>query len=200
MVYAPEKPKTFSLPRRRFTREEYHRLGELGFFRNERVELIEGDIVCMSPISPLHATCVHQVFHWFTQVFPDAYVRMQQPLVIGDSEPEPDIAVVPGKPGDYRHAHPTTALLVVEVAQTSVEYDREVKGALYAKAGIPEYWLVNLEQHCMEVYRDPAPTGEGHAYRSRRVYTPGELLAPLNRPENTVKVEELLLSQELTDR
>lgn len=200
MVYTVEKPSTFTIPRRRFTHEEYHRLGELGFFRGERVELIEGDIVRTSPISPLHATCVHCVFLWLSRVFDEAYVRMQHPLVIGGSEPEPDIAVVAGKPGDYREAHPTTAILVVEVAQTSAEYDREVKAPLYARAGIPEYWIVNLDEGCIGVYRDPAPLGEGYTYRSRRVYVQGEQLSPLQKPEVTVKVEELLLSQELTDR
>lgn len=194
MVYTVEKPSTFTIPRRRFTHEEYHRLGELGFFRGERVELIEGDIVRMSPISPLHATCVHRIFLWLSRVFDEAYVRMQQPLVIGDSEPEPDIAVVPGKPGDYREAHPTTAILVVEVAQTSAEYDREVKAALYARAGIPEYWIVNLDEGYIEVYRDPAPMGEGYIYRSRRIYTQGEQITCLKNPEATVKVEECLLS------
>lgn len=101
---------------------------------------------------------------------------------------------MPGKPGDYREAHPTTAILVVDVAQTSAEYDREVKAPLYARAGIPEYWIVNLDEGCMEVYRDPAPMGEGYIYRSRRLYTQGEQITCLNNPEATVKVEECLLS------
>jgi len=169
-------------------------MAEAGLFNGERVELIEGDIVRMSPISPLHAACVHRVFEWISGVFSGACVRMQQPLVIGDSEPEPDIAVVPGKLEDYLDAHPTTALLVVEVAQTSVEYDREVKLPLYARAGVPEYWIVNLDEGCIEVYRDPAPMGGGYAYRSRRIYTKGEQIACLQKPEKVVKVEELLLA------
>ncbi|MCS6831334.1 MAG: Uma2 family endonuclease [bacterium] len=194
MVYTLEKTRTFEISRRRFTREEYHRLGELGFFRGERVELIEGDIVRMSPVSPLHGEVVTLIAETLWNLFGKGYrVRVQQPLAIGDSEPEPDIAVVAGKPGDYREAHPTTALLVVEVAQTSVEYDREVKAPLYARAGVPEYWIVNLDEGCIEVYRDPAPLGEGYAYRSRRLYTRGEQIAPLQKPEATVKVEELLL-------
>lgn len=194
MVYAMDKPKTLTIPRRRFTREEYYRMAEMGLFNGERVELIEGDIVRMSPISPLHAACLHRVFEWISGVFSGACVRMQQPLVIGDSEPEPDIAVVPGKLEDYLDAHPTTALLVVEVAQTSVEYDREVKAPLYARAGVPEHWIVNLDEGCIEVYRDPAPMGEGYTYRLRRIYTKGEQIACLQKPESTVKVEELLLS------
>lgn len=195
MVYTIEKPSTFTLPRRRFTREEYYRMAEMGLFDGERVELIEGDIVRMSPVSPLHGEIVTLIAEKLWTLFGRGYrVRVQQPLAIGDSEPQPDIAVVPGKPGDYREAHPTTAILVVEVAQTSAEYDREVKAPLYARAGIPEYWIVNLDEGCIEVYRDPAPMGEGYIYRSRRIYTQGEQITCLNNPEATVKVEECLLS------
>jgi Uma2 family endonuclease len=194
MIQTLEQPKTVTIPRRRFTREEYYLLGAMGFFRGERVELIEGDIIQMSPVSAEHVTCVHRMFQWLLQVFHDATVRMQSPLNLGDSEPEPDIAVVPGKAGDYAHAHPTTALLVVEVAQTSLEYDREVKAPLYARAGIPEYWIVNLDGQCIEVYRDPAPMGEGFGYRSRRIYMKGEQIAPLQKPKGSVSVDELLLA------
>ena len=194
MVQTLEQPKTVPIPRRRFTREEYYRLAEIGFFQGERVELIEGEIVKMSPISPLHGEVVTLLAERLWQLFGEGYrVRVQLPLSLGDSEPEPDIAVVPGKVGDYVHAHPTTALLVVEVAQTSLEYDREVKAPLYARGGIPEYWIVNLDGHCIEVYRDPAPMGEGYGYRSRRIYMMGEPIAPLQKPESAVKVDELLL-------
>lgn len=195
MAYTIEKASTFTLPRRRFTREEYYRMAEMGLFHGERVELIEGDIVRMSPVSPLHGEIVTLIAEKLWTLFGRGYrVRVQQPLAIGDSEPEPDIAVVPGKPGDYREAHPTTAVLVVEVAQTSAEYDREVKAPLYARAGIPEYWIVNLDEGCIEVYRDPAPMGEGYIYRSRRIYTQGEQITCLRNPEATVKVEECFLS------
>lgn len=195
MVYAMDKPKTLTIPRRRFTREEYYRMAEAGLFNGERVELIEGDIVRMSPVGPLHGEIVTLIAEKLWALFGSGYrVRVQQPLVIDDSEPEPDIAVVPGKPGDYREAHPTTALLVVEVSQTSAEYDREVKAPLYARAGVPEYWIVNLDEGCIEVYRDPAPMGEGYTYRLRRIYTKGEQIACLQKPEKVVKVEELLLA------
>jgi len=194
MVQTLEQPKTVPIPRRRFTREEYYRMAELGLFRGERVELIEGDIIKMSPVSAEHVTCVHRLFQWLFQVFSDATVRIQSPLNLGDSEPEPDIAVVPGKAGDYLHAHPTTALLVVEVAQTSLEYDREVKAPLYARAGIPEYWIVNLDGQCIEVYRDPAPMGEGFGYRSRRIYMRDERIACSYKPDETLSVSDLLFS------
>lgn len=105
-------------------------------------------------------------------------------------EAEPDVAVVPGKPGDYRDAHPKTAVLVVEVAQSSLEYDRQVKGLVYAGANIPEYWLVNLEERCVEVYRDPAPE---IGYRWRRIYTPGETLSCLQKPDSPINVSDLLV-------
>lgn len=195
MVQTSEKPKTVNIPRRRFTREEYYRLADLGLFRGERVELIEGEIVKMSPISPLHGEIVTLLAERLWKLFGEGYrVRVQLPLSLNDSEPEPDIAVVPGKAGDYLHAHPTTALLVVEVAQTSLEYDREVKATLYARAGIPEYWIINLDEQCVEVYRDPAPMGEGYGYRLRRIYMKGESLAPLQKPEGAIKVDELLLA------
>ena len=195
MVQTLEQPKTVLIPPRRFTREEYYRLAEIGFFQGERVELIEGEIVKMSPVSPLHGEVVTLLAERLWQLFGEGYrVRVQLPLSLGDSEPEPDIAVVPGKAGDYLHAHPTTALLVVEVAQTSLEYDREVKALLYARAGIPEYWIVNLDAQCIEVYRDPAPMGEGFGYRSRRIYMKGEQIAPLQKPEASVSVDELLLA------
>ena len=195
MVQTLEHPKTVPIPRRRFTREEYYRLAEIGFFQGERVELIEGEIVKMSPISPLHGEVLTLLAERLWQLFGEGYrVRVQLPLSLGDSEPEPDIAVVPGKAGDYVHAHPTTALLVVEVAQTSLEYDREVKAPLYARAGIPEYWIVNLDGQCIEVYRDPAPMGEGFGYRSRRIYMRDERIACSYKPDETLSVSDLLFS------
>lgn len=105
-------------------------------------------------------------------------------------EAEPDVAVVLGKPGDYRDAHPKTAVLVVEVAQSSLEYAWQVKGLLYADANIPEYWLVNLEERCVEVYRDPTPE---IGYRWRRIYTPGETLSCLQKPDSPINVSDLLV-------
>ncbi len=191
MVQTLENKPVVCAERRRFTPEEYHRMAEIGLFDGERVELIEGEIVRMSPIGPAHTVCTHNVFSCLQQLLGDVFfVRMQSPLSLGDSEPEPDVAVVPGKPGDYRDAHPSTAVLVVEVAQSSLEYDRQVKGLLYARAGIPEYWLVNLEDRCVEVYRDPdAQIG----YRSRRIYKSGEALTCLQKPDSPISVDELLV-------
>ncbi|MER3473230.1 MAG: hypothetical protein C4335_04200 [Armatimonadota bacterium] len=186
-----EREPTPSVQLRRFTPEEYHRMAEIGLFDGERVELIEGEIVQMPPIGPTHTVCTHRGFLCLQRLLGDVFfVRMQSPLSLGDSEPEPDVAVVPGKPTDYISSHPSTAVLVVEVAQSSLEYDRQVKGALYARAGIPEYWLVNLEERRVEVYRDPAPD---LGYRSRRIYMPGETLTCLQKPDNPISVDDLLV-------
>jgi len=111
------------------------------------------------------------------------------PLALGDdSEPEPDVAVVAGSPRDYRDAHPTTAALIVEVADASVAYDRKRKAPLYARAGIPEFWLLVLSEEKLEVYRDPSPLG----YRSRRVLGRGDTVSPLARPDVALTVDDLL--------
>jgi Uma2 family endonuclease len=111
------------------------------------------------------------------------------PLALDDtSEPEPDVAVVPGKARDYTFAHPTTAALVVEVADTSLALDRKTKQAVYARNGIPEYWVVNLQDHCLEVYRGP----QGDQYQFRTVLRHGETVAPLANPDRAIAVADLL--------
>jgi len=190
MVQTLEQLTEVAIPRRKFTREEYYRIAETGVFDGERVELIEGEVVQMSPIGPAHTVSVHAVFACLLSLLGEHYfVRMQSPLSLGDSEPEPDVAVVSGKPGDYREAHPTSAVLAVEVAQSSLDYDRVVKGRLYAQAGIPEYWLVNLEERCVEVYRDPSAD---RGYRFKRIYTPGETFSCLQKPDSPISVETLI--------
>jgi Uma2 family endonuclease len=104
------------------------------------------------------------------------------------SEPEPDLSVVVGSWKDYRETHPSSAVLVVEVADTSLEYDRDRKGSLYARARIADYWIINLPEQCVEVYRDP----EQGIYRSRRRFMPGEKISPLAAPDATINVADLL--------
>jgi Uma2 family endonuclease len=138
---------TATIDTRRWTREEYERLVEQGFFHpEERLELVEGVIYEMTPQSSFHATGVRAVHLALESVFAQGYdVRPQLPLAVGDdSEPEPDIAVVQGAWQDYSHSHPFTAVLVVEVADSSLLHDRKRKTRLYAQAGIPEYWIDNL--------------------------------------------------------
>lgn len=155
---APERPR----PLRRV---EFDRLVEGGAFDDERVELLEGVLVEMNPQSSRHAEITHRLGKQLSaQVGARAEVRVQMPLALSDSsEPEPDIAVV--APGSYADAHPSTAFLVVEVAEASLRKDRAVKAPLYAAAGIGEYWIVNVVDRCIEAHRgghvDVARAGEG---------------------------------------
>ncbi len=180
-----------------WTRDEYHRLADLGFFEERRIELVEGQVMDMAAMRSPHAAAVDLVDTALKAVF-DAgyYIRQQKPFVISDiSEPEPDVAVVPGTIRDYAEAHPTTAALVVEVADTSVSYDRTVKGSLYAKAGIADYWIVNLVQRQLEVYRLPVADDEatyGWRYGEVLTYPPGQTVAPLAAVNGRVAVEDLL--------
>lgn len=182
--------------RRKFTREEYHWLVRHGFFRDEQVELIDGEIIQMPPAGPEHSSAKSRALMAFMHLPTGSYhVRIDDPLVLGEHEPVPDVAVVPGSPNDYLHAHPTTALLVVEIADSSLEYDRTVKGSLYASAGIPEYWIVNLVEQRLEVYREPSSPALGTPfnalYRSMRLYSPEESVSPLFAPDVSVRVGEL---------
>jgi Uma2 family endonuclease len=175
---------------RRWTREEYERLVEQGFFDpEERLELVDGVIREMSPQSGRHATGVLLVHSALSTIFSAGfYIRIQMPLALGfDSEPEPDLAVISGKPLDNPDVHPSTAVLVVEVADSSLLRDRN-KASLYARAEIPEYWLENLVDWCLEVYREP----KDGTYTSRTVLCEGDTVSPQARPEAMIPVASLL--------
>jgi Uma2 family endonuclease len=188
--------------RYRFTPDQFEQLARLGLFDQQRVELIAGEIVQMPPIGPEHGSTVDQTMQSLGRRLPAKpyYLRVQNPLRIGDSEPVPDVAIVPGKPSEYRAHHPTTALLVIEIADASLEYDRTEKMSLYAAAGIPEYWIVNLVERCLEVYREPASPAAGTAfnarYRSLRYYGLDEVVSPLFEPTLEVPVRALLEGEE----
>jgi Uma2 family endonuclease len=142
----------------RYTSASYFALVEQGVLRaDDRVELLEGVIVAMSPQNPRHASATTRVAAALRDALDKrAVIRVQLPLVVGTySVPEPDVAVVSGQAADYDDAHPTTALLVVEVADSSVAEDRLTKAAIYAAANIPEFWIVNLRDDCVEVFRTP---------------------------------------------
>jgi Uma2 family endonuclease len=147
-----------SLPPR-ITVPEYDRMIDQGILKeDERVELIHGEIVAKMPIGEAHIGCVNRLTRLFVRaVGDDVTVSIQNPVRLTDSEPEPDVVLkrsaAPNKPG------PADILLLIEVAESSLEYDREVKGPLYAEAGITEYWIVNLVDGWLEVNRDPRPDG-----------------------------------------
>jgi len=173
---------------RLWTREEYYKMAEAGVFRpSERVELIGGRIVAMSPQNGPRFTALRLVEDQLRIIFNAGYdVRMQGPLDVSpSSQPEPDIAVVRGTARDYAQAHPTTAELIVEVSESTLACDRGEKASLYASASIPEYWVLNLVDHCLEVHRDPIPLpGQPYAYgyRTRAQYFANDTVAPLAAP------------------
>ncbi len=173
-----------------WTRGEYHRIGESGLFAGKRVQLIRGQVIEMSPMKSRHATGIELVNQALrARLGSQGYVREQKPLALTPlSEPEPDIAVVTGSPRDYAQAHPTTAQLVVEVSDSTLKFDQQVKGPLYAEAGIPEYWILNLVDNTLEVYRDP--TSEG--YQTRQVWGSQEQVTSLIEPDQQIPVLELL--------
>ncbi|MEM6552069.1 MAG: Uma2 family endonuclease [Planctomycetota bacterium] len=167
----------------KWTREQYYAAGEAGVFTGRRVELIGGTIVEMAPQKNTHAVCVGLLQGLFTRLYGDAcWVRMQLPLRIKEvSEPEPDVAVVTGSPRDYDE-HPDAALLVVEASDSTLAYDRGAKASLYAAGGIEEYWVVNLIERVLEVYRSPmadAAAAFGAKYGERRVLGVEESVEPM---------------------
>jgi Uma2 family endonuclease len=141
-----------------WTRLEYERLVDLGAFRpGERLELVGGALVVREPQGGPHATAVGLAEDALREAFGAGWtVRAQSPIALDeDSEPEPDIAVVPGSRRDHRRAHPSHPVLIVEVADSSLEFDRSEKAGLYARAGIADYWILNLGGQVLEVYREP---------------------------------------------
>jgi Uma2 family endonuclease len=178
----------------RMTREQYYRLGDLGFFRNRRVELIRGEVLLMSPMNEPHVTGTALTADRLRDVFGTGFfIRTQAPLDLGaDMDPEPDVAVVPGGPRDYS-ATPTMALLIVGVADTSLSYDTTTKAELYAEKSIPEYWVLDLANRRLLVFRDPAPIAAGGAaYRTLLTLSPSESVSPLAVPAAAVAVADLL--------
>lgn len=159
--------------KRRFTVGEYYRLAEVGILtEDDRVELLEGEIFEMSPISSRHAGCVTRLNHLLQdRVKGRAIVSVQNPIRLSDySEPQPDLAVLKFRPDFYsgEHPKPDDVLLLIEVCETSAAFDRQIKVPLYAKFGIPEVWLVDLAQEQIEVYRAPASQGYGEAHTLTR--------------------------------
>jgi Uma2 family endonuclease len=181
--------------RRRFTVDEYYRMAEAGILHeDDRIELIEGEIVEMAPIGSNHASNVDRLTHlFFERVGRGAIIRVQSPIHLGEySEPQPDITLLRPRPDFYASAHPgpQDVLLVAEVAETSIAYDREVKSPIYARAGIREYWIVDLAGESVEVYRDPSPDG----YRLIRLLKHGDRIAPEAFPDVEIAIDDVLLS------
>lgn len=196
----PSEPPQLKRRRRsgryRWTAEQFAWLGEAGVFDDGRVELLDGELYEMT-INPPHATATGLASQVLQAAFGPGYViREQKPLDLGRrSAPEPDVAVVVGSLRDYNASHPTGALLVVEISDTTLRKDRTLKAHIYAAAGIEEYWIVNLVDRQLEVHRrpgaDPARRGR-FRYAEITMIGPDGHAAPLGAPAARVAVADLL--------
>ncbi|MGK7876229.1 MAG: Uma2 family endonuclease [Xenococcaceae cyanobacterium] len=161
------------LLRRKFTVQQYHQMADTGILtENERVELIQGEIIQMSPIGTRHAAYVRRLIKLFSQKLSDrVLVDVQNPVELDDtSEPQPDVALLEPREDFYESAHPQSQdiFLLIEVADTTVAYDREIKIPLYAEDNIAEVWLVDINEQCVEVYREPTLDGYQNVQKLQR--------------------------------
>lgn len=175
---------------RRLTRREYHALYRAGLFEDERVELLYGQLVAMSPTDPSHDRSVTELARiLYARVGHRADVRVQCAFAPSDtSESIPDLVVAPAQTASWRE-HPSEALLVIEVARTSLRKDREVKARLYAQGAVAEYWIVDIDGRCVHVFRDADHRG---SWRAHRVARRGETLAVAALPDVTIAVDDIL--------
>jgi Uma2 family endonuclease len=182
---------------RRWKRVEYDRLVSLGVFEGEPIELIGGQLMVAEPKGEYHSSAIGAAEYALRAVLPPGWiVRTQLPVSLDDeSEPEPDLVVVPGRPGDYRHAHPSRPALAIEVSDSSLAFDRQHKGSLFASAGVTDYWIVNLVDRVLEVYRDPGPDPSapyGWRYRSLVSLGAADVVIPLAFASSRIVVADLL--------
>jgi Uma2 family endonuclease len=173
MAAIPSAPAPY-----RFTREEYYRMWESGLFSDKRVELLDGEIITMPPQNAPHTGKIHRIVRaLFSLVGTNFSIRGQAPIILNDwSEPEPDVAICRFDANDYQDKHPKASdvLLLIEVADTSLAYDRRRKTVAYAASGILEYWIVNLADRRIEVFSDPDPVAQ--RYRQERIVFRGDTL------------------------
>ena len=183
---------------RRWKRVEYERLIELGMFQpGERLELIDGLLVLREPQGSRHAATIRRALEALRGALgPEWQLDSQLPIALDDdSEPEPDVAVVPRDPRAYRDTHPTRPVLVVEVSDSSYRVDHQYKTSLYARAGVPECWIIDLVHEAVEVHRDPEASADspyGWRYRSVQVLRPPATVSPLIVPDHAIPVADLL--------
>jgi len=197
----PEEAEDTGVRPRRWTVEEYYRAAELGIFRpGEKLELIKGEVIQkMSPQEKPHAASIQRVARAMRNAFGDACdVRPQLPMTLPDAtEPEPDVLVADRREDDYLDHHPMPAevRLIVEISDTTLRYDQVKKAAVYAEAGLEDYWILNLKTRCLEVRREPAalpgaPFGFG--YKRLTIHTQEEQVSPLAAPAAVIRVVDLL--------
>ncbi len=179
--------------RKRFTVDEYHKLGKAGVLgENDRIELVEGELIQMAPIGSVHAAIVARLQRLFHAGVPQGFaVWTQNPLSLPpSSEPQPDLALIKPRTDDYLGSLPAASdvLLVIEVADTTLAYDRDVKMPLYAKHGIPEAWLIDVGAACLEMHRDPGAEGYRTLLRPDR----DAAVSPLALPDVSIDLKALL--------
>ena len=185
-------PKT-----RRWTRVEYDRLVELGVFEGERLELLNGLLAVREPQGSRHSAAIRAVLDALRAAVGHAWqIDSQLPIALDDdSEPEPDVAVVPRDPERYRGGHPGRPALIVEVAESSYRIDHGYKASLYARAGVPEYWIIDVVRETVEVHRGPEASSEavhGWRYGTIDALRPPATVRPLIAPETAIPVADLL--------
>jgi Uma2 family endonuclease len=189
---------TYPIRTRHWTRKEYDRLVKIGVLHeDEPIELIGGQMIVAEPKSAPHSTAIGLTADALRAAFGTGWaIRLQDPVVLDDeSEPEPDVVVVPGRHRDYLSDHPAHPALIVEVADSSLSFDRRYKGSVYARAGITDYWIVNLRRRVLEVYREPvadAASRFGWKYDRVRILRAAASVTPLARPDVVVAVADLL--------
>ena len=189
---------TIAVKTRRWTRVEYEKLVETGFFQpGEKLELLGGDLIVREPQATPHATGIRLAEEALRLAFGAEWdVRSQLPVALDDeSEPEPDVSVAPGGPRDYLASHPRRPGLIVEVSESSLAFDRVHKGSLYARARVPDYWIVNLIDRVLEVYREPGadPAAPyGWRYSALLRLGPADRVSPLAVPGARIAVADLL--------
>jgi Uma2 family endonuclease len=189
---------TYPIRTRHWTRKEYDRLVTLGVIdEDEPIELIGGQMIVAEPKGTPHQAAIGLTTDALRLTFGSGWViRVQSSVALDDeSEPEPDIAVVPGRHRDYLGEHPARPALIVEVAQSSLSFDRRYKGSVYARAGITDYWIVNLRRRVLEVYREPvadAASRFGWKYDRVRILKATASVSPLAMPTALVAVADLL--------
>jgi len=197
-------------PKILWNKDEYYRLADLGFFNGKRVELIEGEIFVkyeytefdegeyeMSAMSSLHFSGVNVAAEVLREIFKKKhFVSVQCPINMGESsEPEPDISIIEGKARDFKESIPKTAALVIEISDTSLLYDRGKKASLYARAAIQDYWILNLKDKRLEIYRRPIKDETafyGFSYGEIQIYTEKDSVSPLAAPAAKIKIADLL--------
>ena len=189
----PGSPPSEKRERYAFTVADYHQLIASGHFkRNDRIELINGELTIMPPIGPEHSFHTTRLTNTLPLKLPSGVLlRMNEPITLGNhSEPQPDAAMVRARPDGYRSAHPgpEDVLLVIEVADTSAAFDIQVKAKLYGKVGIPEYWVIDLQEGCLRVFTEPSARGFKHL----QVLERGDTVQSNSIASLTLMVKELM--------